>query len=198
MGLTPLITWAVTDPIMRAVTTKTQGSSAVEMRVWALRLAIEMLLDADFELCWDAGFELCWDAGFELCWDAGFEPCVSALQWHWDAGFEPCVSALQWRWDAGFEPHVLTLCQWSLSSLRLKYGLYYLMIGLQWFLDSYRISSKVFKTPQLTGIGFETLWTFLLEASSQDWTSNLLRYLELDLVWVLVFMSVLLNSLKLS
>jgi len=43
---------------------------------------------------------------------------------------------------------------------------------------------------------FKTLWTFLLAASSQDWTDNLLRYLKLDLAWILVFVSVLLNSLK--
>ena len=30
----------------------------------------------------------------------------------------------------------------------------------------------------------------------QDWTGNLLRYLELDSVWILVFVNVLLNSLK--
>ena len=54
----------------------------------------------------------------------------------------------------------------------------------------------VFETPWLTGTGFETLWTFLLAASSQNWTSNLLRYLKLDLVWILIFVSVLLNSLK--
>jgi len=29
-GLTPLITWAVTDPVMEAVTTETQGYPAVE------------------------------------------------------------------------------------------------------------------------------------------------------------------------
>ena len=29
---------------------------------------------------------------------------------------------------------------------------------------------------------FETLWTFLLAASSQDWTGNLLRYLELEYI----------------
>ena len=40
----------------------------------------------------------------------------------------------------------------------------------------------VFETPWLTGTGFKTLWTFLLAASSQDWTGNLLRYLELDLI----------------
>ena len=34
---------------------------------------------------------------------------------------------------------------------------------------------------------FETLWTFLLAVSSQDWTNNLLRYFELDLVWTLIF-----------
>ena len=44
-------------------------------------------------------------------------------------------------------------------------------------------------------MGFETLWTFLT-ASSQDWTDNLLKYLELDLDWVLIFVSVLFNSLK--
>jgi len=31
---------------------------------------------------------------------------------------------------------------------------------------------------------------------SQDWTNNLLRYPELDLVWIVVFMSILLNSLN--
>ena len=45
-------------------------------------------------------------------------------------------------------------------------------------------------------MSFERLWIFLLAASSQNWTGNLLSYLELDLVWILVFMSILLNSLK--
>jgi len=31
-------------------------------------------------------------------------------------------------------------------------------------------------------MGFQTLWTFVLAAGSQDWIGNLLRYLELDLV----------------
>jgi len=31
-GLTPLITWAVIDPVMRAVIIETQGSSTVETR----------------------------------------------------------------------------------------------------------------------------------------------------------------------
>jgi len=33
MGLTPLITWAVIDPVMRAATTDTQSSLVVKM--WA-------------------------------------------------------------------------------------------------------------------------------------------------------------------
>ena len=45
-------------------------------------------------------------------------------------------------------------------------------------------------------MGFEILWTSHLAASSQDWTGNLLKYLELDLVKILVFVSILLNSLK--
>ena len=49
-GLTPLITWAVIDPVMRAVITKTQDSFSVETRASALRLAIEMMLDAGLEL----------------------------------------------------------------------------------------------------------------------------------------------------
>jgi len=44
MGLTPLITWAVIDPVMRAITTETQGSSAVERELRALRLGIAVKL----------------------------------------------------------------------------------------------------------------------------------------------------------
>ena len=36
MGLTPLITWAVIDPVMRAVITETQGFSVVETRASSL------------------------------------------------------------------------------------------------------------------------------------------------------------------
>jgi len=43
---TPLITWAVLDPVMGVVITEMQGLFAVEMRAWALHLAIEMMLDA--------------------------------------------------------------------------------------------------------------------------------------------------------
>ena len=50
-GLTPLITWAVIDPVMSVVTTRTQSSFTVEMRASALCLAIEMLLNAGLELC---------------------------------------------------------------------------------------------------------------------------------------------------
>jgi len=123
--------WAVLDPVMGVIITETRGSFAVETRIWAPRLAIEMMLDAGLEPCvlallwyWDADVELCWDAGFEprvlamqWCWDASFEPCVLASQWCWDAGFEPCVLASQWCWDASFEPRVLTLCQRFLSAM---------------------------------------------------------------------------------
>jgi len=44
MGLTPLITWTVIDPVMRAVTTETQGSSAVDRELQALRLGIAVKL----------------------------------------------------------------------------------------------------------------------------------------------------------
>ena len=37
MGVNSLITWAVIDPVMRAVITETQGSSVVE--TWASGLA---------------------------------------------------------------------------------------------------------------------------------------------------------------
>ena len=45
----------------------------------------------------------------------------------------------------------------------------------------------------MTGTGFKTLWTFLLAANSQNWTGNLLRYLEFDLVWISGLVSVLLK-----
>ena len=41
--------WAVIDPLIRTLTTETQGSSVVETQAGALRLAIEMLLDTGFE-----------------------------------------------------------------------------------------------------------------------------------------------------
>jgi len=58
MGLIPLITWAVIDPLMRAVITETQGFSAVETRASSLAFwhYIIVLLDADLL---DAGFEFC-------------------------------------------------------------------------------------------------------------------------------------------
>jgi len=52
MGLTPLIAWAVIDPVMRKVITETQGFSAIETRV--LNLAFWHYIDG-----WDAGFKLC-------------------------------------------------------------------------------------------------------------------------------------------
>ena len=64
MGLTLLITWALNDLIMRAIITKTQGSSTVETRasgsvswhysvagVQASRFTFIVLLDAGFESC---------------------------------------------------------------------------------------------------------------------------------------------------
>ena len=45
MGVNSLITWAVIDPIMRAVITKTQGSFVVETQVRASRLAVEVTLE---------------------------------------------------------------------------------------------------------------------------------------------------------
>ena len=53
MRLTPLITWAVIDPVMRAVITEMLGFSAIETRVSSLAFwhYIIVLLDADFERC---------------------------------------------------------------------------------------------------------------------------------------------------
>ena len=82
MGLTPLITWAVLDPVMRAVITETQGSSPVGTWVWALHLAVEVTLDTGLKLCiWVPRW--CWNASFKLCvelhvWDAGLEHHVWA------------------------------------------------------------------------------------------------------------------------
>ena len=158
MGLTPLITWAVLDPVMKVVITEMQGSSPVKMRVWALRLAVKVTLDVGFEL---------------HVWDVGFKLCAWALKWYWDAGFELCILALQWCWDAGFEPCVLALHEWLWLTSYLKHEFCYLMTYFQWFLDSLQNPLKSFGNS--TEAGFETLWTSLLAASSQDWVGNLLR-----------------------
>ena len=78
----------------------------------------------------------------------------------------------------------------------MEHRLYHLLTCFQYFLDSLQTPSKVFETSRLAETGFETLWTCLLAAISQDWTGNLLRDLEFDLVWILAFVSVLLNFLK--
>ena len=49
MGVDPLNIWAVTDPVMRVVITKTRSSSAVERELRVLLLAIAMLLDAGLD-----------------------------------------------------------------------------------------------------------------------------------------------------
>jgi len=121
IGLTPLITWAVLDPVMKVVITEMQGSSPLEMRVWALRLAVEVTLDVSFEL---------------HVWNVGFKLRAWALKWYWDADLEPCVLTLQWCWDADFEPCVLALHEWLWLALRLKHGFCYLITCLQWILDS--------------------------------------------------------------
>ena len=41
---------AVIDPVIKAVTTETQGSLAVETRALALRFAIKVMLDAGLKL----------------------------------------------------------------------------------------------------------------------------------------------------
>jgi len=43
--------WTVLDLVMGVVTTETHGSSLVRMLAWALRLVIEVTLDAGIELC---------------------------------------------------------------------------------------------------------------------------------------------------
>jgi len=145
---------------MGVVITEMQGSSVVETQAWALRLVIEVTLDAGLELCvWAQWW--CWHASFKLCvelrvWDAGLELHVWALRWYWntsfklyvelriwDAGFKRCVWVLKWCWDAGFDLYVLAL-QWCWDALhewlwlasRLKHGPCYLVTCLQWFLNS--------------------------------------------------------------
>jgi len=82
MGLTPLITWAVLDSVMRVVITETQGSSVVETRARALRL---VMLGADLEFC-------IWDAGFKLCVLAASNPA----SWHWKDGGAQASSLASW------------------------------------------------------------------------------------------------------
>jgi len=166
-----------TWPGKGVVITETQGSSPVETQAWALRLAVEVTLDAGLELhvlgvamvlkrepptlCFFVDVVL--DTCLELrIWDAGFKLYAWALKWYWDTGFELCVLALHWCWDAGFEPCVLALHKWLWLALRLKHGLCYLMTCLQWFLDSLHRSLRIFSKPStINGFGMPlpiTIW----------------------------------------
>jgi len=122
---------AVLDPIMGIVITEMQGSFAVETRAWALRFAIEMMLDAGFEPCVLALLWY-WDVGVELCWDTGFEPRILALQWYWDVGFKPHVFALQWYFRVSHFD-IVSMIFMSLASEEWALNL---TTYLQWFLDS--------------------------------------------------------------
>ena len=128
--------WAITDPIMRAVTTEMRSSLAVGLSSafshWdVVGCGPQALLNVGFEprvlaLLW------CWDAGVELCWDTGFEPRILALQWYWDVGFKPHVLALQWYFRVS---HFDTVSMIFMSLASEEWALN-LTTYLQWFLDS--------------------------------------------------------------
>jgi len=135
---------------MRAVITETQGSVAVEMRAWALRLAIEMVLDAGLEpRVWTLKLRL--QSPVTRWYDTGCEPQTLRLaivrmlrRGLWArrlaiAETQTLSSAswlLQWCWDASLEPRVWPLHKMILISHAFEVWILYLTTYLQWFLDS--------------------------------------------------------------
>ena len=89
MGVNSLITWAVIDPVMRAVITETQSLSVVRTRASSLTFQMPTPNHAG--------------CGFRTLPDTGFRLCVLRLQWCRDAGFDPRVLVLYWCKDTGFE-----------------------------------------------------------------------------------------------
>ena len=59
MGLTPLITWAVIDPVMKTFKTETQDFSVIEMRALSLAFWRYSVVGGRLRALLDAGFEPC-------------------------------------------------------------------------------------------------------------------------------------------
>jgi len=70
------------------------------------------------------------------------------------------------------------------------------MTCLQWFLDSLQNFLQNFWYSMVDWDGFWILWTWRWFRTLYDCIGNHSRCSELDLVWILVFMSILLNCLK--
>ena len=201
MGVNSLITWAVIDPVMMAVITEMQGSSVVETRAsslafsrwsnaWVSHLVEMWASSSASSFMWDTGFG---PASWSLRWsrEAGFDPHVLVLQRCWDAAFKLYVLVRQWCWDADFDPYILVLRQWLWLTLRLEFGLYFLMTCPQWFLDSLKNPLQNFRYSAVDWDGF---WNILDSGwihTSHDWTDNHLRCSDFDPVWNVVFVSVL-------
>ena len=130
MGVNSLITWAVIDPVMRAVTTEMRDLSLAFCRwgnAWEIRTSNSAL-----SFMWDAGFGLCVWVGclrrkfqslhFSHCSEA--ETRVSTLESWYYGGAEMRLSSSASRLlRRGFQPSHLgpvlvavPLCVWSLDS----------------------------------------------------------------------------------
>ena len=135
------------------------GSSTVGTRAWALRLVVEVTLDAGLELhVWVSRW--CWNASFKLCvelriWDAGLELRVWAPRWCWNTSFKlyrashlrqgswASLLGTQWCWNASFKLCIelrvwdagFKLCVWVLKwSWDVGFDFYVLI--LQWCRDA--------------------------------------------------------------
>jgi len=219
MGLTPVITWAVTDPVMRAVITETQSSSVVEMRalssafshcnvigcgprallrrrLWALLRRGLRALRLDFAMMLRRGVRAL-RLGIAMMLRRRFQALRLGFAMMLRHGFRALRLGIVMMLRREFQALRLGITSMIFISLTSKI----------WTLLSDDLSSVIFKQPTEPPPKFSKLrgwlgWILkyfrflLLAASSRDWTGNLLRYLELDLVWFFVIMSILLNSFE--
>ena len=164
MGVNSLITWAVIDPIMRAVITETQVLtltfclwSNAETQVRPSRLDAAVMVRRGFRPL-RLGVAVMLRRNFQAL---RLGHCVLAIVVKQRRGFQPLHLGTVMMLRRGFqalrpdhcdevETWVSTLASWccttSCAALRLKFGLCFLMTYPQWFLNSLHISIKLYAT----------------------------------------------------
>jgi len=177
-----------TWPVMRVVITETQGSSAVETWAWALRLAVEVMLErvssSAFGCCGGVKTRAS-NSVFSHCRDIRRVPQASRLR----CGLQTlCLSTevvlrcglrtlrLGIRGMLGNRIQIprLGIARVALISLALWILFYYLMTYFQQFLDSLQNPLQSFQSSTVDWDGFRNTLDFFVgrNLSRLDWQSS--------------------------
>jgi len=188
MGINNLITWVLIDPVMADNYNRnvTLVGSVLLLKRRAHRLAFELRRGIGWgsHLNWNAELAEVWvgiQSWLQLVFAVGTQSWLRSAFAIWNAELAE-VRVCSWMWG----PHFV-----------LKRDL---RVGMRFApkdLSSIKIRQPTELPPKFSKLrGRRFSKYFELHVGSNDWTDNLVNCSELDLVWILVFVSVLLNYLK--